>query len=476
MISSLNHIIKKVSLKYPLRTALIEEDKFISYKDLEKSISLIADYMIANGLKKGQRVGLLSRNSIEYITAFFAINRAGGVIVPLNYMLNSEELIAQANNCSITALYAGKGFGEKAKAIMQKTKSMQKAAPNDLAAIIYTSGTTRRGLGVMLSNKNLISNNLSIAKYLKLTPRDIICCVLPLHYIYGLSLVLSHFLAGGTVIIENRFMYPKLVLETIERRRATGFAGVSSHYAMLLSMSDISKRHLPSLRYFAQAGDRMPEDLTRRLSGMFSDKAIYLMYGQTEASPRLTYLNPDLVNRKPGSVGRAIAGVKIRIINEKGQDCRAEEEGEIIAHGDNIMLGYWNNAKETSKVIRAGWLYTGDIAFKDREGDIFIVGRKKNFIKVGANRVNPLEIERLVMEDKRILEAAVIGVQDKILGEKPRLFISLTPGEILDPKEVIDLCRSRLPSYKVPSEVRILDFIPKNSYGKISKTDLMRIK
>ena len=178
------------------------------------------------------------------------------------------------------------------------------------------------------------------------------------------------------------------------------------------------------------------------------------------------------VKTKPESVGRAISGTRIKVVNEKGEECAVGEKGEILAKGDNVMLGYWKNEKETAKVIKNGWLHTGDIAFKDKDGDLFIGGRKKDFIKVGANRVSPLEIESLIIEDARVMEAAVIGVADDILGERIKLFVTLMPGEKMTGEETIILCRKRLPSYKIPADVVMLKSMPKNSYGKIDKDKL----
>jgi long-chain acyl-CoA synthetase len=229
------------------------------------------------------------------------------------------------------------------------------------------------------------------------------------------------------------------------------------------------------LKYYMQAGDAMPARVTKELLDAFPDKKLYIMYGQTEASPRLTYLDPGLARKKPESVGRPVPGVKIKLINEKGRECRTGEKGEITAKGDNVMLGYWRNPKGTKKVIKSGWLYTGDIAFKDKDGDLFIVGRRKNFVKIGANRVDPAEIERLAMKNKDIMEAAVISIPDPILGAKLKMFVSLTPDKKVDAGDIMNFCKLTLPSYQVPSKVEVLDSIPKNSYGKIDRERLRRI-
>ena len=496
MISNLYHLVSNAAKKWPNNIALIEAEngQSITYAKLDEKVKALSSQIIHKGLNRAERVGLLSRNSISYILAFFAISRAGGVIVPLNHELSASDLIRQSKDCAISALYASEPFIKKAKEICAKTKSIRffikgieespqcrkckkvpKSKEKDPALIVYTSGTTRQPLGVMLSHRNIISNNKSIVKYTGISNAHKICCVLPFYYIYGLSLLCSHFLVGGTVILDNRFMYPSAVLDTIDRYKATGFAGVSSHYAILLYKSNIKRRTLPSLKYFMQAGDAMSPNITKELNEAFPDKKLYIMYGQTEASPRLTYLNPDLIKQKSNSIGKAIPGVEIKVVDIKGRECRSKDKGEIIARGNNIMLGYWNKDKETAKVIKKGWLYTGDIAFKDKDGDLFIVGRKKDFIKVGGNRVNLVEIENLAMRHEEVVEAAVIGIPDKILGEKIKLFIALTPDTKIRDDEILRFCKNKLPSYKMPVEIVILETMPKNSYGKTDKIKLRQI-
>ena len=493
MLTRLDQLVSQPAIRSPDKIAIIDETRAITYGQLEAEVQALSNYLLDKGLTKKERVGILSRNSVTFAALYFAISRAGGVAVPLNYTLNALDIAKQANDCAISAIYTGKGLEEKGKDVASHVNSLRfivdnsntvaknKGSPevleNDICSIIYTSGTTGEPIGVMLSHKNIISNNTSIVKYAKLTASDSVICVLPFCYIFGLSLLFSYILAEGTVIIDNRFMYPNTILDTIDKYKATTFAGVSSHYAILIHRSDFAKRRLGSLKRFMQAGDSMPAKITRELIKMFPDKKLYIMYGQTEASPRLTYLTPGLVKDKPDSIGKAIPGVEIKIVNENNVECKAGEIGEIVARGDNTMAGYWNRPDETANTIKNGWLYTGDMAYKDKDGDIFIVGRKKNFIKIGANKVNPAEIERIAMENDSVMEVAAVGCPDEILGNRIMLFISPLPGREINSEEILDICKSRLPSYKVPQEIVIIDgTLPKNSYGKIDKEDLKELK
>lgn len=485
MPSYLHQIVTDVSREYPSNIAIIDSSRSITYKELEKAIDCIAARLVGLGLRKGERLGIISRNSIEYVAVFFAASQAGAVSVPLNNSLKPVGIAEQAVDCSISGLYYGKGMEDVAKEVKKKARSVRfmigdaelksasfgklsaGKAPSDPATIIYTSGTTAKPLGVMLSHKNLISNAISVAKYLRLKPSDKACCVLPLYYIYGLSVLLSHLSAGATVVLDNRFMYPNLVLDTIEKEEATTFAGVPSHYAILMDTSDIARRKLPSLRRFLQAGDRMPEELTKRLLKAFPRKEIYLMYGQTEASPRLTYLDPKLTRKKPGSVGKAIPGVKVKVIDRSGRECRPKEEGEIIAKGDNVMMGYWNNKAETNKVISKSWLYTGDIGYKDAAGDLLITGRMKDIVKIAGNRVSLIEVEEAASKIKGVSGAVAIAVPDKVLGNKVILFITMNSTKPILGNKIMYYCKSRLPDYKSPHKVIIIKEMPRNSFGKI---------
>jgi len=317
----------------------------------------------------------LCRNSIAFVRAFFAVSAAGGVSILLDRSLSDDELSGQINDCSASIIFAGTSFNERAQKLSLRVPSVKavinekedckdkiaelKVSPVSPATIIYTSASTGRPLGVTLSHKNLISNSRAIAGYTRISSSSRISCVLPLHYVYGLSLLLSHLISGASVVLDNNFAYPARVIENLIKYRVTEFAGVSSHYAILLQKADFGKTKLPYLKSFLQAGDSMPVYLTRELVKCFPEKKIYLMYGQTEASPRITYLDPELVSRKPDSVGKAITGVKVKIVNSRGRECPVGKEGEVVVKGKNVMLGYWGKKKGGSGVIKDGWLYTG---------------------------------------------------------------------------------------------------------------------
>src|SRR5690606_18608619 len=265
------------------------------------------------------------------------------------------------------------------------------AAREDLAMIIYTSGTTGRPKGVMISHGNLAANTAAIVAYLGLHPADRGLCVLPFHFSYGNSMLHTHLAAGATLIIEDNVAFPQMVLRRMQDEAVTGFSGVPSTFALLLGRCRLQDYDLSSVRYITQAGGAMPHPLIQRLRTELPSARLFVMYGQTEATGRLTYLDPADLDRKLGSVGKPVAGVEIQVCDASGRELPPGEIGEIRARGPNIMLGYWRDPQATQQVLRDGWLYTGDLGHKDNEGFLYIDGRAVEMIKVGAFRVSPQE-------------------------------------------------------------------------------------
>ncbi|HKK21590.1 MAG TPA: AMP-binding protein, partial [candidate division Zixibacteria bacterium] len=345
-------------------------------------------------------------------------------------------------------------------------------APKELAAIFYTSGSTGQGKGVMLSHRSLVANTVGTVEYLKLTESDSVIVILPFYYIYGNSLLLTHVAVGGCLVIDNRFMYAETVLDTMQAERVTGLSGVPSNFLILLNNSTFPTREFPSLRYFTQAGGGMAPDVIRRLYETFPDKEVYIMYGQTEASPRVTWLPPDRLREKLGSVGIEVPGVKVRIIKENGEEASVGEEGEIVVGGDSVMMGYWNQPDEQQEVLKDSWLYTGDLAKRDEDGFIFIVGRRKEIIKSGGNRISVKEVEECLLTNEKIHEVAVFGVPDDIFGEAVKAVVVLKQGFESNFKEIQRHCRQSLAEHKIPRHVEFVEELPKYQSGKVNKLAL----
>ncbi len=516
---NISDLLRRTAAVFPTNTAVVHDTRRISYRELERDVSRLANWLKSLDLPEGARIGIFLENSVDYIVAFFAVHRAGLVVVPLDTSLSADKLKFILDDCGTEVLFVHFRFQRllaklyeskpalryiiSEKELMVKLQGAEHTtlpsilsqcpaeelseddreagivnwddvptAPKELAAIFYTSGSTGQGKGVMLSHRNLIANTVGTVEYLKLTHNDSIIVILPFYYIYGNSLMLTHVMVGGCLVIDNRFMYAESVLDTMQVERVTGLSGVPSNFLILLNNSTFPTREFPNLRYFTQAGGAMAPDVIRRLFETFPDKEVYIMYGQTEASPRVTWLPPYRLREKLGSVGIEVPGVKVRIVKENGEDASVGEEGEIVVGGDSVMMGYWNQPDEQKEVLKDGWLYTGDLARRDTDGFIFIVGRRKEIIKSGGNRISVKEVEECLITNDKIHEVAVFGVPDDIFGEAVKAVIVLKQGQESDIKEIQRHCRQSLAEHKIPRYVEFVATLPKYQSGKVNKLAL----
>lgn len=497
---------QRAASRFPERLAIKDPREEFRYKDVDQASQGLAAFLRSVlGLEKGDRVGILLDSSARYVIAYLGTLRAGCVAVPLNTDNSRENLHYVLADCSISALVGDSRYlsryglwdrswlQEHAELPVVYTGQPGSSAPpsgcyswsdattipvesgrpplnpDDLACVLYTSGTTGRPKGVMLSHGNLAANTESIIQYLELGHDDSIMAVLPFFYSYGSSLFHTHLAVGGTVHIETRFVYPNKVLERMAEEKVSGFAGVPSTFALLLYRSNFSKMKWPHLRYVTQAGGAMAPALVRELDRVLPNTRIFIMYGQTEATARLSYLPPERLKDKIGSVGKAIPGVELRVVAENGEDVEPGQTGEILARGANVMQGYWGLDRETQDALRDGWLHTGDLATVDGEGFIYIISRKSELIKSGAHRISPKEIEEVILENTGVSEVAVVGWPDPILGEKIVGFLVPRDGAELNHGQILRQCRSRLASFKVPHELINVDELPKTTSGKVKK-------
>jgi long-chain acyl-CoA synthetase len=294
--------------------------------------------------------------------------------------------------------------------------------------------------------------------------------VLPYHYVYGNSVLHTHLAAGGSIVDAGSSVFPVRVLETIRDERCTGLSGVPSTFASLVKVRDPGRFDSSSLRYLTQAGGAMTPALTRRVRSAFPGARLHVMYGQTEAGARLSYLPPQDLERKMGSVGIAIPGVSLSVVDESGRPVPAGTIGEIVASGPNIMVGYLGEPAATEHALRGGVLHTGDMGYVDPDGYLYISGRNNDMISSGAHRVGPQEIENVISSVPGVAECAVVGVQDEMLGERIVAVLVLHEGEQVDGRSVQRACLTALPRYKVPTEVLFAAELPHSERGKLLRS------
>lgn len=493
----------------PDKQALLYGSAHSTYSELLMSAQGIACCLNELHLETGFRGAILNDNPFEYISAYFGILLAGGIAVGLNTQTSDAGLVFVLNDCEASILFTSPKFnryldnalsmvpslkalvssGQLGEQVMssscmrwefaelcnyphKNSVSLPFRSSHDFAQIIYTSGSTAKPKGVVLRHANLIANTESIISYLGLQANDRVMAVLPFFYSYGNSVMLTHLAVGGSLVVNQSFLYPNVILQQMVDHEVTGFSGVPSTFAILLNRSAIASFSFPRLRYLTQAGSAMSQDLARRLKQVFPTADIFIMYGQTEAGARLAYLDPAELERRPGSIGKGIPGVELTLRDAAGNLVQAGEIGEIVARGENIMAGYWNRPEETREVLRFECLWTGDLARMDEDGYLYIVSRKSDLIKSGSHRIGPKEIEDVLEEHPAVHEAAVVGIPDEILDEHIRACVVLQPNSYCCEKDLQIHCRKRLPQFKVPHEMVFLTDLPKTSSGKIIKTEL----
>jgi long-chain acyl-CoA synthetase len=486
-----------------LSTALCFERGDCSYRRLSNATNRVSAYLLSLGLVKGDRILLIGDNSFFWVTCYLGTLRAGLVTVPLSPTTSSADLSHIVKTTEARAAFvesrAAVGHAEvlaglhvitdeTLRAEVQESESLADPSTEivtplptinagDLAALMFTSGSTGTPRGVMVSHGNIIANTTSIIESLRLTARDRVMAVLPFHYCFGTSLLHTHLRIGGSLVVDSRFMYVETILDRLASSGCTGFAGVPSHFQILLRSSRLRQDRFPHLRYVQQAGGHLPPTQIDALRSALPHTQIFVMYGQTEATARLSCLPPDQLRTKRGSIGKGIPGVRLRVVNDADEEVRPGEVGEITAQGSNIALGYWGQPEESAATFRNGRLYTGDLATVDEEGFIYIAGRKKEFLKIRGERVSCHAIESRLLELDELAEAAVVAIPDDMLGEAVRAFVVSRSGEPAGlVTRVHAFCKQRMPAHLVPREILVLPSLPKNRAGKVIKTQLREIR
>ena len=480
------------------KIAVIENGEQVTYGELFEIAEGVANSLKTLGVLFQDRVGILANNSAFWIASYLGILKIGAVATPFPSHLITDDLskFAQIIQCQVFCVDGhlskfSQILPAESRIVIRRRKladnaqqTYQIAEPNGscetalvnpkehLAALMFTSGSSGQPNAVKVLHQNIIANTNSIITYLNLSSEDRMMTVLPFHYCFGTSLLHTHLRVGGSLVINNSIQFVEDMLNDMEHYSCTGFAGVPSIFQQLLRNSSFSRRQFPNLRHVQQAGGKLSETFIRELIAILPSQArLFVMYGQTEATARLSYLPPERLTDKLGSVGRGIAGVKLQVLNSSDNPVQQGEIGEIVAEGENITLGYWLPDAE-KKPFCNGKLYTGDLAYTDSEGFIYIVGRASDFIKPSGHRVSAASIETVLLEIPEIVEVAVIGVPHPLMGEAVKAYVVLQNNENLSAEKILNHCKKRLPIHAVPHEIEFMDKLPKNTAGKILKNAL----
>jgi long-chain acyl-CoA synthetase len=466
----------------PNHPAIIFEETSLTYSELNHSANRIAHALKAHGVNRGDRVALYLPNIPEFAISYLAIQKVGAIAVSINTMFKSDEVKYIVNDSepkiifTVVELVPNIPLSDcpSVQKIVISLEQMNEESTdfeaiemeeNSPAVLLYTSGTTGFPKGATLSHGNVISNAKATVHHAGFTDDDRMILFLPLFHVFGQNFIMNAtFTARGTLVLHRRFVLNE-VLNSIQRNRVTMFFGVPTIFIALLN-TDLSNYDLSSIRYDFSAAATMPQEISRAWTERFG-RRIYEGYGLTESSPFACY-NHDL-NHKFGSVGTAIHGANIKILDADDHELPRGEWGEICIQGPGVMLGYWKKADDTEFALRNGWLHSGDIGMMDDEGYVFIMDRLKDMINAAGFKIWPAEVEHFLYQHEAIKEVAVYGVPDPKKGEAVKAAVVLKESEKATSDEIIAFCRERIAAYKVPTEVEFLNELPKSATGKILK-------
>ena len=498
MKQTIKDLLTEREAKLKNKTFLFWEEDQVSYTKLRETAERIASSLAAKGLEKDDKVCIWLQNRPEFLYMMFGCALSGTVLVPINTQFKQEEALYILENSDAKLLVTQPEFLDMVSQIRPKCPKLKEVvvvdtapagttpfaqlyepakkvdrsiAEEDIAGIIYTSGTTGYPKGVLLTHKNYLTNAWQITEAARMTEADRFMCILPLFHVNGqLVTVLAPLYAGASMILTKGFS-PKDFLARLARYQATAFSGVPTVYAILNNQPDAEKYDLSRLRFCICGAAPMPVEVFETFERKY--KAFILEgYGLSEGTCASS-INPLDGTRKIGSIGMPLKGQEMRIVDDKDQETAHGAVGEIVVRGENVMKGYYRNPAATAETLKNGWLHTGDLGYQDPDGYFFISGRKKEMIIRGGENIYPKEIEEVLYKHPGVMDAAVVGLPDKVWGEEVGAFIVPKAGSTMTEPEMIKYCKERIAKYKCPRRVFFWEALPKTATGKIQKRKIL---
>ena len=504
-------LLQSSAQRHPGKMALVCGAKRLTYLELDQATDRAARALRALQVMPGDRVIIYLENGVEAVVAIFAVLKAGATFVPIGRTVKADKLAHILNDCSPTAIVAdhraipiiaealSRNVSVKATVVVgerpeappkagtavvsfndlvdsRAEQTLTEGVDLDVAALVYTSGSSGRAKGVVLTHANILAATESINGYLNNTADDVVLCVLPLSFDYGLYQVFLMFACGGCVVLERTFVYPAVLLDLIVRERVTGLPLVPT-LAALLVRYEMGGYDLSSLRYITNTGAALPPAHIALLRRRLPHVSVFSMYGLTECK-RVSYLAPAEIDRRPSSVGKPMDNVEVFVADDSGRLSQTGE-GELVVRGSNVMQGYWDAPEATARVLAPGFfpgqslLYTGDRFRIDDDGYLYFEGRLDDQIKSRGQRVSPKEVEHVLYELDGIASALVVGVQDLLLGHLIKAVVVLNPGSQLSDTEIIQHCAQRLEDFMVPKIVEFAASLPTTDSGKLMRRALI---
>jgi long-chain acyl-CoA synthetase len=493
------------------KVGLIDGGKSFTYSEMNSRANKLTHALLGLGMKKGDRIAFMGNNCHQFVEYYFALSKAGFVSVPVNARFSSDEASYIINHSESVALIyteeleatavkmrkttagvqwiistgqAGEGVLSYEKILREVSdeEPRQEVRPDDVAMIMYTSGATGLPKGVITTQRNIMANTNTMCLELRIVPEDVTVLVMPLYHNGGLWPTMSTIYRGGMNILLPHFDL-EAMLKTIEEKKVTFLNLVPTMLLRMVSHPNLSAYNLESLRLIMYAGAPIPLGQLKKAMQTLGPHRFYNSLGSTEASgnlasfPTTEHALEGPMASKLGSVGKDAMGVEIAIVDEKGTEVPPMKIGEIIGRGDNITQGYWKMPDETAEVFKNGWLHTGDMGYRDEDGYIFVVDRKKDIIISGGENVASREVEEILYQHPAVREAAVIGVPDEEWGEAVKAVVVLNPDAAgtVGEADLIEFCKTRLAGYKKPRSVDLIEELPKNAAGKIDKAQLKKL-
>jgi len=504
----LGEMIARDARKFPDKEALIYGEVRLTYRQFNARVNRLAHALVDLGINKGSKVAILAFNCNQFMEAYFALAKIGGVAVPLNFRLHGEELKYIVNHSEAEAFIMGETFTEMVSGIQKDLPRVKNyvsitdkpvegmlhyetwiakytddeplilVEEEDPVFIMYTAGTTGRPKGAVLTHKNEVVMCMLESMLVGSEPgmpdlsNATAFAAPPVFHLAAFAFCQISFFLGATMVLPVEVFNPEYIMQTIEKEKINAILLIPAMAFFLLQLPDLEKYDTSSLQLWVTGAAILPTETRKQILKHFPNVKIFDMFGQTEMSPVVSGLMPSEYEGRETSVGRALPFIEIRVVDDKDNDVPVGEIGEAIYRGPTVMKEYYKNPEGTAEAMRGGWFHSTDLVRQDEEGFFYIVDRKKDMIISGAENIYPAEIEEVLFSHPKILECAVIGVHDEEWGESVKAIVVCKQGESMTEEEVVEYCKQHLASYKKPKSVDFMDALPRNPAGKVLKTVL----
>lgn len=500
--ATIGDIPKRTAAKYPDRTALMWQDKKITFRELNENCCRFANALKALGGLKGDRIAFLTHNCLQYVYAWLGMAKIGGIITPLNFMLKPAEIEFIINHAEPRFFFVEDALIPQVQEVAAKLKSVEKFGyipisggkkpegwlniddllspegnaeeplleidDDEAATLLYTSGTEALPKGVLTTHRNYFATLMSGAVDLNISDKDVTLLTIPLYHVAGKYLLLESLNIGSKVVLQYA-PNPAEILQLTQREKATYWVYPPTLYQILPVMPNFKEFDLSSLRKCISFGALMPVALLKQWREILPQAEWRNYYGQTESSPLGSTLQPEDFERKITTIGKPHTGVEMKIFDESDREVPVGQVGEIVMRGPCVMKGYFKNEQKTAEALRNGWLHTGDLGRFDEEGFLYFVDRKKDMIKTGGENVSSQEVENVLYKQGKLMQVAVIGLPDPIWSEAVTAVVVPFPGATVTDEEIIAYCKANLAGYKVPKRIIRVPSMPATPSGKILK-------